>query len=111
MQKNIQIAKDIFIEDLGTGSSYVNFDREVKEVTDQMECNQPRTVIIAKEQYRVTNPATYSRIVDAVVKENFTDGKSEAAMRKGIVDSSDPDFVEFNDFVASIKAKCANEII
>jgi len=102
MQKNVQLAENVFIHDLGTGFSYINFDRS-KLVIDGSE------VTIAAEQYRVKNPADYGSIVNAVVKENYPHGSDEAALRKGIVSASDPDFVAFNNFVESIKAKCRNE--
>ena len=106
MQKNVQIPENKFIEDLGTGFSYVNFDRSSKVITDEMGI---KTVIVAQEQYRVPNPATRDRIIDNVIKKNYSEGKSEAALRKGIINVADPDFVAFNTFVEAIKTKCANE--
>lgn len=110
MQKNVQISTDVFIEDLGTGSSYVNFDRRTEEVTEP-QSEETRSVIIASEQYRVKNPATMERIINAVMQENFPDGANEAALRKGIVDRTDPDFVAFNTFAETLKTKCANEVV
>ena len=104
MQKNVQINEDKFIQDLGTGFSLVNFDRK-KETVDNV------VTITAGEQYRVKNPATYSSIVNSVVKETYKDGADEAALRKGILNSYDNDFIEFNNFVELVKQKCRNEVI
>jgi len=102
MQKNVIIARNLFIEDLCTGYSLVNFDRTVS-VEDGNE------VIVAGEQYRVKNPANYGSIVNAVVKENYGNGADEAALRKGILNPLDADFIGFNGFVEMIKLKCKNE--
>ena len=110
MQKNVQINADVFIEDLGTGHSYVNFDRQTEQVTDP-QSKETKSVIIAAEQYRVKNPATRDRIIDLVMQYNFPDGKNEAALRKGIISLTDPDFVAFNAFAEALKVKCANEIV
>ena len=106
MQKNVVIPENRFIEDLGTGWSYVNFDREEKQVTDD---TGTKTIIVAGEQYRVRNPATKDRIIDMVISENYTDGRNEAALRKGILNASDPDYMAFNAFAEMVKTKCSNE--
>jgi len=110
MQKNVQINADVFIEDLGTGHSYVNFDRRVEAVTDE-QTGQSHNVIVTDEQYRVKNPATRDRIIDTVMQYNFPDGKNEAALRKGIISRTDPDFLAFNAFAEALKVKCANEVV
>lgn len=106
MQKKVIIPVDRFIEDLGTGHSYVNFNRLTKTVTDM---EGTRTFCEAGEQYYVAHPITLARIVNTVVKESFQDGESEAAIRKGISNSADPDFVAFNVFVEGVKQKCRDE--
>jgi hypothetical protein len=108
MQKNVQINEDKFIQDLGTGSSLVNFDRK-KELIPATGDSPEHEVITAGEQYRINNPINYSTVVDKVVKENYKDGADDAALRKGIIDGSDPDFIAFNAFVELIKSKCRNE--
>ena len=102
MQKNVEINEDKFVMDLGTGFSLVNFDRTTELVDG-------RDVIRAAEQYRVKNPATYSSIVNAVVKANYKYGDDDSALRKGIVDSANPVFVEFNAFVEGVKQICRDE--
>ena len=102
MQRNVQISENVFIQDLGSGYSYVNFNRK-KEIIEN------EVFIIAEQQYRVKNPATYSNIVNSVVKENYPDGADEAALRKGIINSVDVDFLNFNSFVEHIKQMCKDE--
>lgn len=109
MQKDVQLSENVFIQDLGTGFSYINFDRRIDDVTDLETGEVVGTVPVAGSQYRVPNPASYDRIIDAVVRENFPDGADQAALRKGIVDAENADFVAFNSFVESIKQKCRNE--
>ena len=109
MQKDVQLSENLFIQDLETGFSYVNFDRRIEEIKDPETGEVAGTVPVAGSQYRIANPATYDRIVDAVVRENFPDGADQAALRKGIVDSENADFVAFNLFVESIKQKCKDE--
>jgi hypothetical protein len=109
MQKDVQLSENLFIQDLGTGFSYVNFDRRIEDVKDMETDEVSGTVTVAGSQYRIPNPASYDRIVDAVVCENFPDGADQAALRKGIIDSENADFVAFNAFVESTKQKCRNE--
>ncbi len=106
MQRNVQISENVFIQDLGTGFSYVNFCRSAVAPEDA-----PEGVVeyYAQEQYKVPNPADYGTIVNSVVKENYPMGADEAALRKGIINSEDADFVEFNAFVEQVKLKCKNE--
>ncbi|MGV8136495.1 MAG: hypothetical protein AB2L20_14900 [Mangrovibacterium sp.] len=109
MQKDVQLSENAFIQDLWTGFSYVNFDRRIEDVTDPETGEVTGTVPVAGSQYRVKNPANYDRIVDSVVKENYPDGADQAALRKGIVDAENVEFVAFNNFVESIKQKCKDE--
>ncbi len=103
MQKNVVIPQNRFIEDLGSGFTYVNLYREEIQIEDELGV---KTVIVAGEQYKVRNPATKDRIINIVISENYADGKSEAALRKGIIDKNNPDFVSFNEFAEAIKAIC-----
>jgi len=108
MQKNVQISENVFVQDLGTGFSYVNFCRTAV-VPDNAPEDEEVLEYYAEEQYRVPNPADYPTIVNTVVKENYPHGADEAALRKGIVNAQDADFVEFNNFVEQVKLKCKNE--
>lgn len=107
MQRNVQISENVFIQDLGTGFSYVNFCR--KAMVSANSEGEGAVEYYAEEQYRVPNPADYPTIVNTVVKENYPHGADEAALRKGIINPEDADFVEFNNFVEQVKLKCKNE--
>lgn len=108
MQKDVQLNEDVFIQDLGSGYSYVNFDRRIEDITDP-ETGEVTETVIAGEQYRVKNPATYEKIVDQVTKQVYPDGQDQSALRKGIRDANDPDYIAFDAFVENIKQKCKDE--
>ena len=108
MQRNVQISENVFIQDLRTGFSYVNFCRSAV-VPDNAPDDEEVVEYYAEEQYKVPNPADYATIVNSVVKENYPMGADEAALRKGIVNPEDADFVSFNAFVEQVKQKCKNE--
>jgi hypothetical protein len=108
MQRNVQISENVFIKDLGTGYSYVNFYRSVV-VPDNAPEEEEVVEYYAQEQYRVKNPANYPAIVNAVVQENYPHGADQAALRKGIANPEDADFVSFNAFVEQVKQECKNE--
>ena len=62
MQENVQISEDLFIQDLGTGFSYVNFDRRIETITSS-EAGETMSVVIAGKQFRVQNPASEANIL------------------------------------------------
>jgi hypothetical protein len=55
------------------------------------------------DEYLIEHPVTRDKVIDAVVKEHYPDGASEAAIRKGVINKDDPDFVAFYNFVESVK--------
>ena len=65
--------------------------------------------IVAVQQLTLERPVTRDRIINLAVSENYPDGASEAAIRKGIVDKNDPDFISFNNFVDNIKGQIDEE--
>ena len=109
MQKDVQISENLFIQDLGSGFSYINFYRRTEDIHDPETGEVTGFAFVAGEQYRIQNPATYDRIVDSVVKEKYPDGSDQAAIRKGILDNTNKYFVVFNAFVESIKKACKDE--
>lgn len=52
---------------------------------------------------RVKNPVSYDKTVDAAIKDEFPNGEEEAALRKGILNKLDPDYVKLNEFAESVK--------
>ena len=55
------------------------------------------------DEYLIEHPVTRDKVIDAVIKEHYPDGASEAAIRKGVTNKDDPDFVAFNNFVEGVK--------
>lgn len=94
-----------FIKDLGSG--YSNVYLNVKEI--EVETTEEETKETFKQKkwqadvQRVKNPVTYEKVVDSAIREEFPNGAEEAALRKGIVNPKDSDFVKLNIFAESIK--------
>ena len=80
MQENVQISEDLFVQDLESGCSYVNFSRRTETITDP-ETGEVASVIIAGKQFRVHNPASEANIIkqlkEQVIAEIITYDKSE----------------------------------
>lgn len=83
------------IQDLGTGHSLVHLN--VKEEAD----NQFSALAV-----RVEHPVTRDRVIAAFIRAEFTDDAREAALRKGISDSTDPDYLAFNQYSEDVKRWC-----
>lgn len=62
MQENVQISEDLFVQDLESGCSYVNFSRRTETITDP-ETGEVASVIIAGKQYKIQNPASEANII------------------------------------------------
>lgn len=101
MQKNVVIQDKRLVHDLGTGRAYINLFIKTQEFED-MDGGIIKQ-IVAGQQLTLAKPFTRARIINLAVQANYPDGASEAAVRKGIADPLNPDFVAFNDFVESIK--------
>lgn len=107
MQKNVVIEEKKLVQDLGTGKSYINlFVKEEPVNDDELGVS---IQIVAGQQLTLAHPVTRDRVIDLAVRANYPDGASEAAIRKGIVDKNDPDFVAFNEFIESIKRQIDEE--
>ena len=104
MQNNVQIPENKFVEDLGTGFSYINFNRIVQEITDE---SGSRSAIVARSQYRVENPVTKNKIIGIVINDNYPNIND--ILRKGVLNNADPDFAAFNAFVIGAQTECDNE--
>ena len=75
----------------------INITEEVtEEVTED-------GIVYNWDEYLIEHPVTRDKVIDAVIKEHYPDGASEAAIRKGVINKDDPDFVAFNNFVESVK--------
>lgn len=97
MERNVIVAQKKLVEDLGTGRSHINlFIREEKD-------EDGNTVYVAEQQLTLEYPVTRARIINRAVECAYPDGASEAALRKGIGYSEDPKYLEFINYVQSVK--------
>ena len=94
-----------FIQDLGSGYSNVHLNiKQVDCIEHDEESN--KDVKVKKwsaDVQKVDNPVTYEKTVTLAIKEEFPNGEDEAALRKGIVNPKDEDFVKLNSFAEYVK--------
>ena len=88
------------IQDLGTGHSLVHLN--VKEEAD----NQFSALAV-----RVEHPVTRDRVISAFIRAEFTDDARESALRKGIADKTDADYLAFNKYSEDVKKWCTEACI
>lgn len=82
------------IQDLGTGHSLVHLN--VQEAD-----NQVSALVV-----RVKHPVTRDRVIAAFIRAEFDDDAREAALRKGIADKTDADYLAFNKYSEDVKRWC-----
>ena len=83
------------IQELGTGHSLVYLN--VQEEAD----NQFSALVV-----RVEHPVTRDRVISGFIRAEFSDDAREAALRKGIADNTDPDYLAFNQYSENVKRWC-----
>ena len=83
------------IQDLGTGHSLVHLN--AKQEAD----NQFSALVV-----RVEHPVTRDRVIAAFIRAEFSDDAREAALRKGIADKTDADYLAFNQYSEDVKKWC-----
>ena len=83
------------IQDLGTGNSLVYLN--AKQEAD----NQVSALVV-----RVEHPVTRDKVIAAFIRAEFDDDAREAALRKGIADNTDPDYLAFNKYSEDVKRWC-----
>ena len=83
------------IQELGTGHSLVHLN--VQEAD-----NQVSALVV-----RVEHPVTRDRVISNFIRAEFSDDSREAALRKGIADNTDPDYLAFNAYSENVKRWCA----
>jgi len=96
MEKLIFDSIPEIIQDLGTGHSLVHLNAQ--EEAD----NQFSALVV-----RVEHPVTRDRVIAAFIRAEFTDDAREAALRKGIADKTNPDYLAFNKYSEDVKRWCA----
>jgi len=92
------------ILDLGTGYSniHLNITEMIEGIVDEDGKSKDETVWLA-DVIRVANPPHRDAIISAIVRDRFTDDFREAALRKGILDQKDSDYVLFNSYAEDVK--------
>ena len=83
------------IQDLGTGYSLVHLN--VKQ-----EADSKFSALVV----RVEHPVTRDRVISSFIRAEFSDDAREAAIRKGIADNTDPDYLAFNQYSEDVKKWC-----
>lgn len=83
------------IQDLGTGNSLVHLN--VQEEAD----NQFSALVV-----RIEYPVTRDRVIAGFIRAQFTDDARESALRKGISDNTDTDYLAFNKYSEDVKRWC-----
>lgn len=94
MDKQIFETKPEIIQDLGTGHSLIVL--EITEVENGFEAS----VI------RVKTPVTRDGVISAIICDKYDADFREAALRKGISNPLDEDYVSFNSFAEHAKSLC-----
>ena len=82
------------IQDLGTGHSLVHLNVESDEE------------LYSALVVRVEHPVTRDRVIASFIRAEFSDDAREAALRKGIADNTDPDYLAFNQYSDDVKKWC-----
>ena len=83
------------VQDLGTGHSLVHLN--VQEEAD----NQVSALVV-----RVEHPVTRDKVIAAFIRAEFDDDAREAALRKGIADKTNADYLAFNKYTEYVKRWC-----
>ena len=83
------------IQDLGTGHSLVHIN------VKQEAYNQVSALVV-----RVEHPVTRDRVIAAFIRAEFSDDAREAALRKGIADKTDADYLAFKRSSEDVKRWC-----
>ena len=83
------------IQDLGTGHSLVHLNI-------QEEANNQVSALVV----RVEHPVTRDKVIAAFIRAEFDDDARESALRKGIADNTNPDYLVFNKHSEDVKRWC-----
>lgn len=94
MEKLIFDSMPETIQDLGTGHSLVHLNIE-------SDVEQYSALVV-----RVEHPVTRDRVISSFIRAEFSDDAREAALRKGIADKTDADYLAFNKYSEDVKKWC-----
>ena len=94
MKTNSNIKPEM-IEVVGNGNYFFNYDIE--------EIENENGIFYNYQQIEVSGYPTYECVVSAIIKDHFDYDFRECAVRKGVLNSNDEDFVSFNAFAENTK--------
>ena len=94
MEKLIFDSIPEIIQDLGTGHSLVHLNIESD--------GELYSALVV----RVEHPITRDKVIAAFIRAEFSDDAREAALRKGIADKTDADYLAFNRYSEDVKRWC-----
>ena len=94
MKANSNIKPEM-IEAIGNGNYFFNYS--IKEVENE------NGIFYNYEQIEINGYPTYDSIVSTIIKNKFDYDFRECAIRKGVLNSNDEDFISFNTFAENIK--------
>lgn len=106
MEKQVFNERPETVLDLGTGNSNVHLNITEVDVPEMSPHGLINTIKYQADVIRIENPATRDRIISEIIKDRFTTDFREAALRKGIEDKTDSDYVLFNNYAESVKDMC-----
>jgi len=73
-------------------------------INHQLVINDEEGTTMHNANYvRVDGVLTYSNAVNAFITDAYTASERESALRKGILNAEDEDYVEFNNFAEGVK--------
>ena len=95
MEKGQIFEENVNCIDLGTGYSLILLNKE--EIIEDGNRKYRADVL------RLQHPVTRDRIINQACEEEFPNGEQIAAIRKGIINPDDEDYIRLNEFVERLK--------
>lgn len=93
--KTFSDTKPEIIENIGNGNYFFNYNIE--------EYIEDDITKYKYDQIELQSYPNYDNIVSEIIKNKFSYDFREAAIRKGVSNPNDKDFIEFNSFAEEIK--------
>lgn len=87
------------------GYSLYAFNFDVKEIVNE----ETQETSYEYQSLIFDHAPSYAEVVNAAIKQNYPFGGDEAAIRKGVINSANAEFVAFNEFVIALKNKIRPE--
>ena len=82
------------------GQSLYAYHYNIQQIEEGFEC----------EQLLFDHIPTYPDVVNRIVSNKYSNGAEMAIQRKGILDKTNEEFVEYNEFVEDVKLKVKQEL-